>query len=316
MATFSQWMAKKPLRRLSWVCGPEPCLTAEVVRAYREAVSGSALVLIAGCVDETELWDQVLTCPPDSGRLIIVLAAEKLRRLDSLAVLAEAGGMDTAFTVFVSSDPDFARDEAGSKKVLAPHLAAVQACKGGQLIRCVAPSDEEKLFVLVASWWPGAGANLAYELLQRCGGVLALAREACLKAELAGLEPTSDSARIVADSMPAADFVTAVISGDSRAAAVSAGQLSPSDIGYSLAVLASRLGHLALLKEAKDRGMTAQEIAAKLHVERFLQRELGPYAPRYGPEKVRSCREVLALAESAWRSGATVGVPEIVAALW
>lgn len=313
MATYGQWNAKRPLRRLAWVCGPEQVLAAEVTRAYWDAASGrSSCILFAGLVDETEVWDAVLTMPPSGGRLIVVHNAEKLTRKNLFGVLAEAEGLETAFTVFISAESDFARDG----KELAPHLTAFRDAKDAQLIRCVAPSDEEKLLAVIMQWWEGSGANVAHELLRRCGGDLSLVRQACLKAEYAGLPPESQSVALVAEQMPATGYVSALIAGDTRTAAATAGLLYGRDIGSALGLLASRLGQLAVLRDAIDRGMTSQEIASKLKMERFIQHELRPHAPRYGPDRVAACRRVLALAETAYRTGASVGVPEVVAALW
>jgi hypothetical protein len=315
MATFSQWQARQPVRRIAWVCGPEEVLRSEVVRAYRNAVpSASTTLLFTGELPEYQVWDQVLSYPLSAGRLIVVHGAERLRDYGSFEVLAEAEGFDTAFTVFVSSDKDFAKGEDG--KALAPHLAALKGCKDAQLVRCARPSRDEDLLKLVASWWPGAGSNFAHALFTRCGGDLAIAREACLKAELAGLPPAPESIEYVVTEPPALAYIEALLSGDRRSAAYAAGFMQKNEVGYALAVLWDRLGQLAALREAKARGMTGMEIATKLKLNRYVQHYLTPLAPGYTPEKVRACRKLLAVAELAHQAGAVAGVAEALAANW
>ena len=304
------------LRPVAWVCGPEPVLKAEVVRAYRDAVP-SVTLLFAGELPEYQVWDQLLSMPLPGGRLIVVHDAEKLKDHAKFAVLAGAEGMETAFTVFISAEKDFASvEDTAGKKTAAPHLAALKAARRAQLVRCARPSREEDLLRLVSSWWPGAGSNHAHALLTRCGGDLAAAREACLKAELTGLAPGAENIEHVIGGEPAHDFADSLVAGDCRSAALAAGALGSRELGYALQVLGTQLGQLAALCEARARGLTAAEIAGKLRMDRYAQHRLSPHAGQYGPEKVRACRRLLAEAETAWRSGASTGVAEAVAALW
>jgi DNA polymerase III delta subunit len=317
MATFMQWSARKNLKRIAWVCGPEQVLQREVVEAYREAVpAGGRMSLYAGRQDETELWDQVLTEPGHAARLVVVHDADKLKFTGNFEVLAYGEAPATAFTVFISSAPDFPRLDGQKKRQLAPHVAAIQASKDGQLVRCTVPSKEEDLVQLVASWWPGAGGNLAHGLLKRVGGDLDEAHDACWKARLAALEPDISSVDLVAEMQPAAGFADLLLAGEQRDAMSLAGTLTRGEVGVALATLITKLEKIDLIRAARSEGMERAEMAVRLRLDRYTLHQLFPLVPQYSDSRVRAARELLALAESHYRSGAFEGVPEAVVALW
>jgi hypothetical protein len=300
-------------------------LVHQVTKTYIDAAGSMPVIPLTageytprsgGGMSDGSIWDQVLSSPLDGGRCVIVRHAEKLKSLAYLPVLLSAEGMDTTLTVFISADEDFPRSEVEGKKGLVPPLADVQASRHGQLIRCCAPGKEEDLVDLVASWWPPAGANFAHRLLTVCEGSLYLAWSACDKGVRAGLEPTDENASRVCQLVPARDFAELLVAGEKARALECARLVRQNDIGPALGLLASRLSALSAIGAGKQRGWDGQELVVKLKLDRFLLRKLGPLAGSYPPERVRRCREVLAVAESAWRAGAYEGIPESVAALW
>jgi hypothetical protein len=300
MATYLQWSRKKPLRRVTWVCGPEPVLVREVVAAHREgAPPGQCTAVFAGDAPERGTWDLLLSDPPPGGRRTVVYEAERLKGTGNLALLA-AEGADTAYTVFVSGEPDFRRDDGK----LAPHLAALQASKAAQLIRCCEPSKAGDRTALVASWWPGATLTFAYDVLTRCGS-LERAYLACEQARLAGLVPSRKAAAAVCPAEPGSDFADLLMAGDRRGAALAAGRLSASGLGAAIGLLASWL-------------TAAEQVStgSREHADQFTARRVLPYADAYPADRIRRCRRALAVADSAWRGGARAGVAESLAACW
>jgi hypothetical protein len=297
------------------VCGPERVLADEVARAYQ--VPGVQQDWwFAGEARERDIWDSILTVPP-GPRVVFVRHAEKLRAAENFGVLARAEGMDTSFVVFLSAEPDFTRVQDGDgKKVLAPHLAVLQASKSAQLVRCNAPGKEEDLLQIIASWWPGAGKNLAAEVLRQCGGSLTYAWQACDKAKRAGLSATNASVELVRVQVPGKDFADALVAGDKKEAMAAAAFIRQNEVGAAIGILASRLGALSAIWAGLQKGWDGADLAMKLKMDRFLLRLLRPHAGAYSPERVQRCQEVLAVAESAWRSGSRTGVPEAIAALW
>lgn len=311
MASYIQWSRKKPLRKVTWVCGPEPVLVREVVAAHREgAPPGQCAAVFAGEAPEYETWDLLLSDPPPGGRRTVVYGAEKLRDLGNVALLA-AEGADAAYIVFVSADTDFGRE--GGK--LAPHLAALQASRHGQIVRCCEPSNVEDRTALVASWWPGATANFAYDVLTRCGS-LERAWLACEQARLAELEPEPAMAAAVCPAEPGGEFADLLMSGNKAAAVAAAGQVSRGELGAVIGLLASRLAVAEQIGEGARHGMHPREAASREHIDRFVASRVIPYLGAYGADRISRLRRVLAGSEAAWRSGSLTGVAESLIARW
>lgn len=312
MASYLQWNRKRPLRRVTWVCGPEDVLVREVVAAHRQgAPPDQCSALFAGEVPERDVWDALLADPPPGGRRVTVYGAEKLKDASNAALLAADPGLEAAYAVFVSADTDFPR-EGGA---LVPYLAALQASRAAQLIRCCEPSKTEDKTALVASWWPGATPNFAYDVLMRCGS-LERAYQACEQARLTGLEPSRAVAAVVCPAEPGGDFADLLMAGHKRAACAVAGQLSAPDLGAAIGLLAARLTVAEQIGYGVRHGLTPREAATREHVDRFVASRVIPHAGAYAADRIRRCRRALAVAESAWRSGTRAGVAESLIALW
>ena len=316
MATYSQWARNRPVKRVAWVCGPEFILREEVVSAYRKALSGAQpVVWTAAQAHERDLWDELLTQPPDGGRLVLVRGADALGKLNFRMPLLLSDGLETSYVVFVSEEDNFAK---GEDKALAGYLAALRDSKYGQLIRCCAPAREEDRVALVASWWPGAGRNLAAEMLSRCGEDLTLASVVCTKAVLSGLAPSEKALEVaLAGFSVSGGYVPVLIAGDRKKAMRAARDVLPGETGAVLGLLVSRIETLSILRDEvslSNRDMV--QVAATLRIDQYLVRLLRPYAAQYDHAKIARCRELLAIAESAWKSGVHDGILEAVAALW
>jgi hypothetical protein len=312
LATYLQWSRKKTVRPLTWVCGAEHVLAREVVAEHRAgAPPDQCSALFAGEVPERDVWNLLLSVPPPGGRRVTVYGAERLKATGNVTLLATAGELDTAYVTFVSGDDDFARDDGQ----LAPHLAALQSSRSGQLVRCCAPSSLEDQTALVASWWPGVSLNLAYEVLTRGGG-LSGAWLACEQARLAGLDPQPASLAVVCPPDPGGDFTDRLMAGDRAGAAAAARALARGDLGMVIGLLSSRLAAVELVADGTRQGLTPREAASWLKAERFAANRVIPHLARYGPDRVRRCRALLAAADAAWRAGASAGVAESLAALW
>lgn len=315
MAVFSQWQrAGCPAKRVTWVCGPEQVLASDVIDVISDAqpVAGQ-VVYFAGNDAERDIWAACGVLPPQGAeRLVIVHDAHKLRRPGELVPLVKAGrDAAGASLLFVSSEDDFTRVSTGEGRgALASHLAAIRDARHGQLIRCTMPKEDD-LLDWVARQWPGLGRNAAHRLLECAGGDLAAVRGAGAKARATGLLGEK-YIPVLCDPPPGGQFAELLIGGD-RGGALAAGAVAA---GAAIGLLDSRLGTLAAIREGQRRQLEDRDIAAKLGVPRFLIGRYRDVAQAYGPDRVRRCRELLATADAAWRSGAAAGVAEVLAANW
>lgn len=314
MATFSQWQRSGcPVRRVTWVCGPEQVLADDVCATVRAGLSGAGVVVFfAGTDTERDIWAAAGVVPPDGQqRLVIVYDAHKLRRPAELVPLVKAGREAAGvYLLFVSAEQDFSRDKDG----LVPHLAAVRDSRNGQLVRCTAPKDDD-LLDWAARCWPGLGRNAAWRLTERAGGDLAAVAEAGAKAVATGLT-AEKYIEVLCAARPGAEFAEYLIRGDRAGAlAVLAAGGLPSP-GAAIGMLDSRLSRLAAIREGQQRQLPDKDIAARFGVDRFWIARYRDVAQQYGPGRVRRCRELLAEADAAWRTGAGRGVAEVLAANW
>lgn len=267
--------------------------------------------MFAGEDPERDIWDLLLAVPPSGGRRVTVYGAERLKHLENVPVLVGDEGLDTAFAVFVSSAGDFERDE---DKKLAPHLAALQSSRSGQLVRCCAPTSAADRVALVASWWPGATTVFAHDVLSRCV-TLERAWQACDQARRAGLEPTPAMAAAVCPEEPGWNLADHLMSGDKRRAMAVARRLPRGELAALIGLLASRLSVAEQIAEGVRTGLSPREAAARLP-ERYVANKVAPYAAAYGTDRTRRCRRILAAMEAAWRAGAPAGLAESLVALW
>lgn len=311
MAVFSQWQRSGcPVKRVTWVCGPEQALASGVADAVRAGLPGAGVaVFFAGTDVERDIWAAAgVLPPPDQQRLVIVHDAHRLRRPAELVPLVKAGKEAAgAYLLFLSGDADFLRDGDG----LAPHLAAIRDSRSGQLIRCTAPKEDD-LLDWAARCWPGLGRNAAWRLLDRAGFDLSAVREAGAKAVATGLTEEK-YIEVLCEPRPGTEFAEALLRGDRAVALAAAPGTHP---GAAIGLLDSRLGHLAALRDGQQRQLPDRDIAGRLGVPRFLIAAYRDVAQAYGPGRVRRCRELLAEADSAWRTGADKGVAEVLAANW
>lgn len=308
MATFSQWMRTRKVTRVAWVCGAEHALARTVRDAYREALPAAEPYVLWG--DAPGVWDDLLTAP-GTPRLVVVQAAQALKSLDVLPYLL-GDEFDVSYVVFMSSEDDFRK----SDKALVPALAALRDSKHGQLIRCCVPTDPEGQADIVAAWWPGAGRNVASSLLAACGGSLTGARHAADKAVRAGLAPDVKAISFISPAAVTQGFADMLVRSDRRGAMEAAQSVPDDGLGPVIGLLSSRVTLIPLVRDAIARREQPADTVRRLKADAWVLRQLRSYAGDYPPERVDRCRELLAVAESAWRGGAREGVLEAMAALW
>jgi DNA polymerase III delta subunit len=313
MATFTQWDKSRPLRRVTFLAGPEEVLVREVSDHFAASVPASLKATYWAEPGEQEqaLWNYLVSFPPSGGRLTYVFNAENLKHWDVAQSLLEPG-FDLSYVVFQFNASDFPRQD----KKLPEYLIPFQNSRNAQFVRCSAPAKEEDTLKLITKWWPDAGMNLASSVFRRCDGELDLIYSACKKAQRAGLPATEEAASLVCESLLSHDFADLVLEGDKILAFQDAENLDHSEVGGVLGLLASRLQLLAQLHSARMRNLSQQETAASMKLSFFIVKKYWDTAQQYAPSRIHDCEKVLAMAESAWRRGAKEGIPHAVAALW
>jgi hypothetical protein len=278
-----------------------------VIDAYRAALPGAEP---RSDWYRDGMWDGLLTVPP-GPQLRFVRDAEEVKSLALLPDLLR-DEFDGTYTVFVSGEDDFRRE---GKQLTGP-LAALRDSRHGQLIRCCRPSSNEAAADIVASWWPGAGRNIAAALLTACGENLLDAWYAADKARRAGYEPDHKYIPFVCTRGSQA-YADRLLAGQRREAMNAARTVSAEEQGGVIGMLAYKMSLMPLVRESVQRRESMADLASRMRVGNpWVLTQLRSYAAQYEPDRVARCRTVLAIAETAWKAGARDGILEAVAALW
>jgi hypothetical protein len=320
MGSYGQWSRTRQCRRVTWVCGSEPVLVADVVREFLSQAP-EHLTLDAAEDAESEIWaaaGQPLA-DPAAVQVVVVRNAQQLREPGQLGPLLAARDLEGVRVLFVSGERKLthARGEDG-KSALAPHLAQLRDSRAGQIVECTPAEDWQDTPDWMLEWASaqlgGAGRALGDFLLVACGGNLSEAASVGAKLTGAGLAVSRDSISALAD--PSAVFADDLVAGRRRQAFTAIAGTDPGEVGPIIGMLMSRLDILAVLRLAADRGLNGYETATQLGVKPFLQRKYKIAARAYTASRVANCRMVLAVADAAWRSGVSEGVLELIAASW
>ena len=173
---------------------------------------------------------------------------------------------------------------------------------------------EDDLLDWVARQWPGLGRNAAQRLLERAGGDLGAVREAGVKARATGLLEEKYIA-VLCEPPPGGQFAELLVAGD-RAGALAAARTGDRRRARRSGCSIPGWARWRRSGRASAVSWRTGTSPGKLGVPRFLIGAYRDVAQAYGPARVRRCRELLATADAAWRSGAVAGVAEVLAANW
>jgi len=324
MASYLQWRKAAP-RRITWLCG-NPVLAAEAVQRIRDLAPAGHFwqSLTAGEAPDRDVWDAAAQlAAPGENRLVLVRSAQRLRSAEPLREIASTGRDGAGSWLVLWSDEDgyYQRDAKTRKtatdnmgrKILQPGPAAVQAASCGQLVRCALSSEADQI-AWVQEKLPGLSPGVAWRVIARSGGNLAAASSL---REFLSLWPPEARTEALVGGLAVQDsqdeFTELLVTG--RKDAAMRVIPPPDDLGGVLGMLGSLLDNLARLHDASLQQFSVRD-CVKEGIPQVVAVKYRVAAKDYPPDRILSCRMLLARADSAWRGGAREGVAEVVAALW
>jgi DNA polymerase III delta subunit len=306
MASYAQWRTsvdKGEVRRVIYVCGSERILVHEVVATTLNLVNPSHLdyvSLSAADAHTNEIWAAAFAYPltPGAARLVYIRDADKVRSWAQMQPWFDHARRLPGVHLLFDSPAESVPDE--------PHLALIRARRHGQIVRCATPNKTDMI-----AWVRRRGrldVTGAVRLLTRVGWSVPRAADACDKLTLFDARPSDASIDAVCHAADT-DFIDALLAGDKPAALRVADTVDTS----MLTTLAARVDLLARLHNAARLGHGASDIRGEWPhlVARYL-----PIARNYDPKRCAHIRQALAVTEDAYRSGARIGVPEALVAMW
>jgi hypothetical protein len=280
----------------------------DVAQHIREAVPDpSRVTLFAGDDPEPGIWAacEQYALPGQPQRLVVVHDAQNLKRVDRLAEVAAAlpslGGVHLLF-VAPGSDPP----------------AELQSVSSAQVIRCSLPADEDRAAAERTAWarerLPGIKDSELHELLAAAVDDLSAVAAVCAKVTACGF--TYAQAPALAAWQAPKEFADCVLAGERKAALRAAAELPAARAGAVIGQLSTGLTQLGTLYRALDSGKTGRDLHQLPGVPAPVLRKFRSVAGGYSPRQVQSRRQLLDIADSAWRGGARVGVLEMLCANW
>lgn len=324
MATYSQWRRSADLQgasRATWVCGSERILVEEVVDVTRAQTHDGnishATTFHAGSGPDRDIWDTANQHDLRAHiKLVIVRDAEKIKRWEPLGEwLNTMRSTPKVHLLFVSNDPDyFVVDKVKKSKTLQPYAELLRAKtrRVAQIVRC-SPLNEADAIAWARRRAPQLDEEMARYLLTRTGGNLWVTGAVCGKLFLfPGLVGKNVINQLCGEA-PSGTFVEALLMMRKPEAFLALETLSESEYGMVLGLLDSRLDMLAMLNHAARSGYGNRDVQ-QLPV--FLVQQFMPIAKHYDEARCLHIRRVLAVVDSAYRSGARGGLMEALVALW
>lgn len=298
------------LRRAYWVCGSERSLVEDIVDTVRVRVDPSEfdhVTLMAGRVKDREVWAHVNQYPLNASRrrLVVVRDADRIRDWRPLDAWLDSRQIPMNHVVFVSND------RGGSKD--ASHVDRIS--KTGRFVRCAPLTEREAVAYVEALGDIERGT--VKRLLARVGWDLVAARDAMQKLTFFKGAITDEVLEVLTVPAPSESFVSSLMAQRKREALMAAENLEDEEaISRVLGELNWRLEAANRIKKHMAREARKGEIVSATRMKTFQVEELMKVAPYYDVDKVRRDTAVLAAADDALREGSTVGVLEMVTALW
>ncbi len=313
-------MKNHTVRPVTWVCGPERVFVEQVVDMIRTEVAPSefdSVNMTAGIDTERAIWSEAEQQPMLGARLLVIRAAEHLVQWDRLDKFIKSRAEHPTTKILLVSNldrPMMVGSTRDSEQELAPHLANLNA-RTGYIVECrpLTQGSAESAITWVQSMIK-VKVHTAAHLLERSNGNIRLVRDICIKLQSFDGEVTLSTINELLAQRPRDEFSEAVIQRDKKSALLAAKHIAPSEYGRVIGLVDSQVEFAGLLHDMQAARATTSEIAEAAGGRRFLIPHVLPYARAYGPKRRLQIRRVLAQADEAVRSGATVGVLESLVA--
>jgi hypothetical protein len=316
---FNQWqgfVAKGSIPKIIYCCGDQSALVELVVEDVKNLLQVPATDFIdLDAKLDSSLWDRASQYPldPSSNRLIVVRNPESIDNWDQLEPwLAQTRNNKTNYILFVSYAPDAPSVFAKGKKVgYVEHIEIIRA--KGKFIRCSQPNDED-----LVKWGRSYGLTeqVSAHLVERTSGDTALMLDVLKKIHVWKGSPSIKALDLLCEEQALDSFADYLMLRDKKTAYLALTTMSDEDKNRIISHLDYKLDTVMEIARCVRRRMYATDIAATTGIKIFLVKRYLPVTKEYTDTKIKYCRQVLAMVDSALNNGAKVGVWEVLITLW
>lgn len=317
---FNQWrnfVAKGSVPKITYCCGDQIALIELVVADIKNTlqVPVTDYVEIDAKVSNESVWEQASLYPldPNSNRLVLVRNAEYLNTWNELNDwLAQTRNNTSNNIVFLSYQPDGPSDFAKGKKLgYKEHIEIIRS--KGKFIKCSQPNDED-LVTWARSY--GLTQTVASHLVERVSGDTSAMLDVLKKVGVWSGSPSINAVDLLCEELALDSFADYLILKDKKTAYLALSSMSDEDKAKIISRLDYRLDSMLEIGSCVRRRMYATDIATTTGINIFLVKKFMAVSRDYDEKKIRYCRQLLAMVDSALNNGVKVGAWEVLIALW
>ena len=332
MTLFHRWrtgLAKNEApKQITWVCGEEKVLIEQVVsqiQKYLDPMPWNHTRLDAREATPRAIAAELYQHPMGGGpRLVVVRHAEVITDWAFfMDWVPKRSLIPKTYVVFVSDEdgvpkiePTVQERRQGVKAHPPEHIELLQ--KRGTLIECRPFTSATAKYspAWVQSMMP-MREPVARHLMERSNFQVRLVRDTCMKLRAAGVtEVTIQHVNQLLAEQPRDTFVDALLARDHKTAYAALRTIPESEYGKLIGLLDARLDLTGLVHDMMIEHAKAGDIARAAGAQAWLVPEIIPVAKHYNSKRRLEIRQVLALADNAYRSGQTTGLLDVIVSFW
>jgi DNA polymerase III delta subunit len=316
---FNQWKNyadKQAVSKVTYVCGDQPALVELVV----EDIVNILQVPVTDFVEldaktDNMLWEKASQYPldPAANRLTIVRNAEAVQSWSELTDwLSQSRANPSNYLLLVSNQSDAQAIFAKGKRVgYTEHIELIRT--KGKFIKCSQPNDEDLI-----NWARryGLTASGAQHIVERTSGDTSLMLDVFRKLNVWNGAPSNKALDLLCEEQALDSFADYLILRDKKSAIMALKTMSEEDKAKIITRLDYRLDTVMEIARHVRRRMYAGDISAATGIKIYIVKRFTAISKEYDDKKIRYCRQLLALIDSALKDGAKVGVWETLVTLW
>jgi DNA polymerase III delta subunit len=316
---FNQWrnyISKGTVPKIVYCCGDQTALVELVVEDIKNTLQVPVTDFheLDARTDQS-VWEHASTYPldPKSTRLTIVRHAEYVNNWHQLVEWLTHTKKNTKnYILFISyqSDAPYVYTK-GKKDGYVEHIEIIR--NKGKLIRCSQPNDDDLI-----SWAKSYGLTqaAASHLVERTSGDTSAMLSVLKKVHVWSGSPSNNALDLLCEEKALDSFADYLILRDKTNAYLALQSMTDEQKSKIISHLDYRLDTVMEIARCLRKRMYATDIAASTGIKIFLVKRFIPVAKEYDDKKIRQCRQLLAMIDSAQNQGAKVGTWETIISLW
>lgn len=316
---YNQWktfITKGTAPKITYCCGDQFALVELVVDDIKNMLKVPATDYVEiDARSSNAVWEKAsqYSLNPEATRLIVVRYAEAVSNWSELSTwLAQTRNNTNNYILFVSHQADApAVFIKGKKSHYQEHIEIIKA--KGKFVRCSQPNDDD-----LVTWAKSFGLTTsgAEHLVERTSGDTRAMLDVLKKVHVWQGSPSLKALDLLCQEQALDDFSDYLILKQKNLAMLALSSMSNEDRSKIISRLDYKLDTVMEIGKCVRKRMYAADIATTTGIKIYLIKKFIPVCKDYDEAKIRRCRQVLAMVDSALNNGVKVGAWETLIVLW